>query len=399
MIVAFPAFAAVNGAPSETPCGSPTSCDSPQICCVIPNVNGSYCRATDACSTLGGAAMTAAQTITPAAQGTPMGGFTNNTTSLDDIPSTPKSDSGFVPLTSIPGIETVAGSDGIASFLNNLYKIAIGVAAVLAVLQITRAGLMYMTEESISEKKEARHLIVASILGLVLVLSPAIVFGIIDPRILELNVDVSGLKPAPREGATTTNGTGTPVVGNILSTGNGVTAGTRYSCLYPRQATDAVPGVQGNRPATVVEDESATEDRDPWLGPGNQLRVHFDVDPAGLERYVAAGDCGEIRQAATPPPAVADGYTAGQEISCYFDNYGFISGTVVSHTAQGIAFAWETSGGRSVSPNVPRNKCYASGEPVPAGVCGTPPSCSTGCILNTTSSTDGSEETSVCEPE
>lgn len=106
---------------------------------------------------------------------------------------------GFVPLTSLPGLSDVASANNIAGFLNQIYKISIGAAAVLAVLQITRAGLMYMTEESIAEKKEARNIIQLSILGLVLVLSPAIVFGLIDPRILDLNVDVSGLQP----GATT----------------------------------------------------------------------------------------------------------------------------------------------------------------------------------------------------
>lgn len=110
--------------------------------------------------------------------------------------------SGFVPLTSLPGLQDVTSSNSIASFLNNLYKISIGAAAVLAVLQITRAGIMYMTEESIAEKKEARHLITMSILGLVLVLSPALVFGIIDPRILELNVDVSQIRPTTSSGNT-----------------------------------------------------------------------------------------------------------------------------------------------------------------------------------------------------
>lgn len=106
----------------------------------------------------------------------------------------------FVPLTTLPGLDTISESNNIAQFLNNLYKIAIGAAAVLAVLQITRAGLMYMTEESISEKKEARNIIKMTFLGLLLVLSPAVVFGIIDPRILNLEVDISSLRSSGGEG-------------------------------------------------------------------------------------------------------------------------------------------------------------------------------------------------------
>ena len=53
-----------------------------------------------------------------------------------------------------------------------------------------------MLGDSVTEKREARHHIALAVFGLVLVLSPAIVFGVIDPRILNLNVDVSKLNPS-----------------------------------------------------------------------------------------------------------------------------------------------------------------------------------------------------------
>ncbi len=115
----------------------------------------------------------------------------------------------FVPLTSVPAFTEVSSSNNIAAFLNNLYRISIGVAAVLAVLQITRAGISYSMGDSITEKKEARSLILKSVLGLVLVLSPAIVFGIIDPRILELNLGLSSLtKQGTGDGSGQPGGTG-----------------------------------------------------------------------------------------------------------------------------------------------------------------------------------------------
>lgn len=99
----------------------------------------------------------------------------------------------FTPLTSIPGIESIASTDSLTVFLNALYRICVGAAAVLAVIQITRAGAMYMLPDSFTEKKEARHLISVSIFGLILVLAPTIVFSIIDPRILSLRIGVEGL--------------------------------------------------------------------------------------------------------------------------------------------------------------------------------------------------------------
>lgn len=98
---------------------------------------------------------------------------------------------GFVPLTSIPGIEEAGNASTLPNFLNTVYKLAIGVAAVLAVLQIVRAGIMYMGGDSVTEKKDAKNLIALSIGGLILVLSPVVVFSIINPKIL--NLEIGGL--------------------------------------------------------------------------------------------------------------------------------------------------------------------------------------------------------------
>lgn len=98
------------------------------------------------------------------------------------------SELGFVPLTSIPGIEDAGNASSLPAFLNNIYKLAIGAAAILAVLQIVRAGIMYMGGDSVTEKKDAKSLIGLSIGGLVLVLSPVIVFSIINPKILDLEI-------------------------------------------------------------------------------------------------------------------------------------------------------------------------------------------------------------------
>lgn len=100
----------------------------------------------------------------------------------------------FVPLLpSLPGISSLETSSNTATFLTQLYKICIGAAAVIAVLQIMRAGVLYMGGDSFTEKEQARSLISTSIIGLLLVLAPTIVFSIINPDILKLNIDTSKL--------------------------------------------------------------------------------------------------------------------------------------------------------------------------------------------------------------
>jgi Type IV secretion system pilin len=103
----------------------------------------------------------------------------------------------FVPLTSIPGIQEAASANSIGTFLNSLYRLCIGAAAVIAVLKIIQGGITYMMGDSITEKRDAKHNISMAIFGLVLVLSPYLVFSIIDPRILRLDVDLSTLAPPP----------------------------------------------------------------------------------------------------------------------------------------------------------------------------------------------------------
>ena len=100
----------------------------------------------------------------------------------------------FVPLAPIPGLTDTVETDNLATFFNALYKFAIGIAVVLAVLQLIRAGLMYMGGDSVTEIGKAREIIRETILGLLLVLAPALVFGIINPDILNLKLDTKSLR-------------------------------------------------------------------------------------------------------------------------------------------------------------------------------------------------------------
>ena len=138
----------------------------------------------------------------------------------------------FVPLTNIPGIAEAAQSRDLSGLLNTIYKLCIGIAAVLAVVQILRGGLTYMLGDSVTEKREARHHIYMAVFGLLLVLSPAIVFGIIDRRILDLKINVEGLNWTPAADVTLGGGTG------------GQTVQERICASYDRFAYAEVPSGQ-----------------------------------------------------------------------------------------------------------------------------------------------------------
>jgi hypothetical protein len=101
------------------------------------------------------------------------------------------------------------GTEALPAFLNQLYKICIGIAVVIAILQLVRAGIMYtMGDSGFAKVEEAKHLITTSLLGLLLVLAPYIVFSVINPKILNLNIDTSQIKLD--SASAPTNSTGAP---------------------------------------------------------------------------------------------------------------------------------------------------------------------------------------------
>ena len=119
---------------------------------------------------------------------------------------------GFVPLAPIPGLTdsvTLNSASGInantlANFFNNLYKFLIGLAAALAVIMITWEGLRIATnQDNVSIITDSKGKIYNAIFGLVLVLSPVLVFSIINPSILNLSLNLPELDTRSGAPATT----------------------------------------------------------------------------------------------------------------------------------------------------------------------------------------------------
>lgn len=91
-------------------------------------------------------------------------------------------------ITDIPAFQNVRTGEDMPAFLNSLYTICIGAAVVIAILQLIRGGITWMLADSLTSKESARHSITIAIMGLILVLSPYIVFSIINPKILDLSI-------------------------------------------------------------------------------------------------------------------------------------------------------------------------------------------------------------------
>ena len=164
---------------------APVAASAATSCIFDPNIctGNTYCATDGTCQSLGGGA--------PPPPGTQPAG------PPAAPPAGPTGSSGFVPLEPNSPLYQAEQAGSIPQLLATLYNICVGIAVVLAVIQLTRAGITYMLSDSITNKEQARHLIMTSVLGLLLVLSPVIVFSLINPDILKFNLNLDSLQVAP----------------------------------------------------------------------------------------------------------------------------------------------------------------------------------------------------------
>jgi len=146
----------------------------------------------------------------------------------------------FTALAPIPGLTENVGivnSDSLANFFNNLYKYLIGLAAILAIVEIIWGGLEIATQDSISKQGSGRNRIKQALIGLALVLSPVLVFSIINPRILNLSLGLPPINVRPA-GANTPAGSDNPAAPTVGCTTSGSSYLVKVTCA-PQGDQDA----------------------------------------------------------------------------------------------------------------------------------------------------------------
>ncbi len=103
---------------------------------------------------------------------------------------------GFVALTGAdvskvdlaPYMTQAFNSTSLAPFVNAMFKASLAIGAMLAVLQLARAGFMYMGSDMWSKKEQAKHLMSDALFGLLLLLAIWLILNQINPQLLNLDV-------------------------------------------------------------------------------------------------------------------------------------------------------------------------------------------------------------------
>jgi hypothetical protein len=92
------------------------------------------------------------------------------------------------------GCGTVNLQTGLGTYINNLYKIAVAAASVLAVLMLVLGGFKYVSTDVIGNKEEGKETIKSALGGLLLVLSSWVILNTINPQLVSLNITSKALE-------------------------------------------------------------------------------------------------------------------------------------------------------------------------------------------------------------
>jgi len=101
------------------------------------------------------------------------------------------------------GNYNTTGGKPFADYLNLVFKIGIGVAAGLAVIQIVIGGIQYMASESPFKIGDAKSKIEGAILGLILALGVYVFLYTINPDIVSLKLDITPSRTSGAPSGTT----------------------------------------------------------------------------------------------------------------------------------------------------------------------------------------------------
>lgn len=98
-------------------------------------------------------------------------------------------------LVPLPGIGEGNTSTNLGTYIPAVFRLSMGVAAVLAFVMITFGGITYATSDALSGKEQGREFLTNAVVGLVLVIASYAILNTINPNILKIQL---ALPPPPK---------------------------------------------------------------------------------------------------------------------------------------------------------------------------------------------------------
>jgi|GEM_PF-6067758 len=103
----------------------------------------------------------------------------------------------YIPLAPLPGIGDTSSGGGqpapttnLSTYLIAMFRLIIGLAALLAVIMITIGGIEYMSTDAISGKSAGKEKINNALVGLFLAIGAWLILYTVNPATLDFNFDI-----------------------------------------------------------------------------------------------------------------------------------------------------------------------------------------------------------------
>jgi len=100
-------------------------------------------------------------------------------------------------LAPLEGVSDTTGRVNLNTYIPAMFKLAIGIAGALAVLRIIIGGIKYMTTDAFGEKGDAKDTIRDAIVGLLLAISAYTILFTINPKLVQFDFSIEGLRVGP----------------------------------------------------------------------------------------------------------------------------------------------------------------------------------------------------------
>ena len=137
-------------------------------------------------------------------------------------------------------------STSLASYLNVIFKILLGVIGVLAVIMIIVGGVNYMTTDAIGGKESGKETITMAIGGLILALGSYLILTTINPDLVSLSLNVPPLQPLNGAAADFNLPTDSSIVTSAYATGAVTTANLPAAISCPGKGGSAAVSAIAN---------------------------------------------------------------------------------------------------------------------------------------------------------
>lgn len=103
-------------------------------------------------------------------------------------------------LAPLQGYTKVSGEDPLGQYIPFIFKLAIGLSIAAAVLNIVIGGFQYISSDAMMKKQQGRERIKNAVIALVLILSAWLILNTINPKLLDINLDIKPAEIAPAVG-------------------------------------------------------------------------------------------------------------------------------------------------------------------------------------------------------